>query len=679
VKKTLESWIERLKDWKRGVQIGMPLFVGVFVACAAMFFTWMIESLHSLWMPQWSIENPDPVFGLGYGVIAIPILGGLICGPLIVGLSREPKGHGVPEVMLAVSQKGGRIAPMVGIVKTIASAVTIGLGGSVGREGPIALIGSSVGSGLGQLFRMSAENIKLLVACGAAAGISATFNAPIAGAIFASEVILREFRVPSFSSVVIASVTATALTHAVLREDAPAFIIPHYQIISLWEIFFYAGLGLVCGVLAAGFSRLVYLAEDLFAKLRFLPEWALPAVGGLCVGLIGFWQFHIFGTGYQHITKVLESDLLAIGLQLMLLLFVLKLVATALTIGSGGSGGIFSPSLFLGAMVGGAVGVLLQLWQGDAVAGSGAYATVGMGALFAGAAHAPVTAILMIFEMTREPNIILPLMISVVLATAVSRRLSRQSIYTMKLHRRGLDIDALRGVNILDLVTVENAMVKAYQSVTPEMQVTTLIAKLRMEDRTGYPVLNRERELLGVVTFRDVSKVLEKPEGKHVEDIYTRNPMVCYIDETLNQAMLKLATQDVGRAPVISRDTGKILGMLERRDIINAATRAARDYQRHMRTLEEIQRLERGIRTLEVEVMPASPAAGKRVRDLTLPEDVLMVAIRRGKKIVVPRGATLIRVGDRVSVLVNLQQEKQVSQYFKEQKLTLTGKGTARF
>ncbi|HLG41881.1 MAG TPA: chloride channel protein [Planctomycetota bacterium] len=654
----------------RRLQAGLPILVGAAVALTAVFLIWSIESLEHLWLGDQAKWRP------GIWVFLLPAAGGLIVGPLFAWLCREAKGHGVPEVMISVSREGGRIERRVSVVKTAASIVTIGSGGSAGPEGPIVHVGSALASTFGQTFKVPAENLRLLVACGAAAGISATFNAPIAGALFASEVILREFNVPSFTSVVLSSVTATAVSRAILG-DHPTFTIPEYAIVSPVELGFYAVLGILCALASVLFIRMVYLVEDGFERLRPIPAWLRPAIGGLLVGLIGLWNAGIYGSGYTVIDSTLNSGLL---LQALLALFALKLIATSLTVGSGGSGGVFAPALFVGAMLGGAFGLIMQGVFPAVTARPGAYATVGMGALFAGTAHAPITAILMIFEMTQDYKIVLPLMIAVVISTVAARRLFPHSIYTFKLHRGGMDLDELRRINLLDLVTVDQAMARKFTSVPPEMPILDLVAKLKADDRTGYPVVDAKGQLVGIVTFRDVSRVLENPAGKTVADICTRSLTVVYPDETLSQAMLKLAVRDVARAPVMDRDDpSKLVGILERRDIINAAARSAREHEKHLRMVQEVQKLERDVRTLEVEVTPGSPVASKRVRDIELPADVLLVAIRRGRKIVVPRGATVLRAGDRVSILVSRALEAQVKEYAKKNQLQVTSSGTARF
>ncbi len=353
-------------------------------------------------------------------------------------LAREAKGHGVPEVMLAVATFGGKIRARVAVVKSLASAVCIGSGGSAGREGPIVQIGSSLGSSLGQLLRLPESRIRLLVACGAAGGISATFNAPIAGVLFAMEVILREFTANSFAFVVFSSVTACAVSRSLLG-NYPSFLIPEYRLVSVWELPLYLGLGLLAGIVSVGFIKSLYGVEDIFERWHF-REYLKPVAGGLAIGVMGVFFPQVFGVGYgpQPTGGPGGLDLVLvgkIGLGMAALLCVLKVLATSFTIGSGGSGGVFAPSLFIGAMLGGAVGQVVHgLWPGM-TAGPGAYAVVGMGAVFAGAARAPITAVIILFEMTGDYRIILPLMTAVVGASLLAQHLSRDTIYTLKIRR----------------------------------------------------------------------------------------------------------------------------------------------------------------------------------------------------------------------------------------------------
>ncbi len=328
-----------------------------------------------------------------YWKVLIPAIGGSVVGPLVFFFAREAKGHGVPEVMEAVAMRSGLIRKRVVIIKSLASAICMGSGGSVGREGPIVQIGAGIGSALGKMLRVSGNRLRNLVGCGAAAGIAATFNAPIAGAIFALEVILGEFEIGTFGPIVLASVMATVVSRAFLG-NYPAFSIPEYNLVSIWEIPAYLIMGFMAGLVALLFTKTLYKSEDLWDGLR-VPEYIKPALGGFAIGVISLFLPQILGVGYESITAALLGT---VPWFLLLILIFVKIVATSLTIGSGGSGGVFAPSLFIGAMMGGIYGTVVHHLFPSVTASSGAYSLVGMGAIVAGTTHAPITAILIIFE-----------------------------------------------------------------------------------------------------------------------------------------------------------------------------------------------------------------------------------------------------------------------------------------
>ncbi|HUU15231.1 MAG TPA: chloride channel protein, partial [Terriglobia bacterium] len=361
---------------------------------------------------------------------------GLLVGPLIWRYAREAKGHGVPEVMKAIVTSGARIPIRVAIVKILASAVTIGSGGAAGREGPMVQIGATLGSSLGQFYRLTSSHLRTLVACGAAAGIAATFNAPIAGAIFALEVLMMGQMSPAFLLVILSSVTSSIVCRSLLG-NYPAFLVPPYELVSSWEVILYVPLGVLCALAARLYVLTLYRFEAMFDGWEF-PPYLKPCVGALAVGLTGRFLPQVFGTGFPAIESALWAQLAP---AMFLVLFVAEIGCNSFTLGSGGSGGVFAPALYLGAMVGGAFGSLVHFIWPASTAGSGAYALVGMAAVFGGAAHAPLTAILILFEMTNSYRIILPLMAATVTSVSLSQRLSPDSIYTLKLRRAGLVFD----------------------------------------------------------------------------------------------------------------------------------------------------------------------------------------------------------------------------------------------
>ncbi|MBI2202095.1 MAG: chloride channel protein, partial [Armatimonadetes bacterium] len=365
---------------KTPILVFLSLCIGVGAGFGGYGFRWLIGFVQNGFWKQGASLVPWAALS----TVLIPAVGGALVGPLVYFLARETKGHGVPEVMLAVAEEQGRMRFRVVFVKALASALCIGTGGSAGREGPIVQIGAALGSTLGQLTKVPVEILRTLVAAGAAGGISATFNAPIAGVFFSLEVILRDFSARAFSLVVLASVTATVISRALLGQN-PAFFVPPYELLSPWELLLYAGLGVLTALVAKAFTWSLYRCEDLFEAWRF-PEYLKPVAGGLCVGAIGLAFPQVFGVGYETLEVALRGHLAPV---LMGALLVAKIAATSLTLGSGGSGGIFSPTLFLGAMLGGALGSFFHSLFPVITAPSGAYALVGMAAVFAGAAQTP--------------------------------------------------------------------------------------------------------------------------------------------------------------------------------------------------------------------------------------------------------------------------------------------------
>ena len=442
-----------------------------------------------------------------YWRLLIPAAGGLVVGPLIYLFAREAKGHGVPEVMAAVALRGGVIRRRVVSVKALASAISIGSGGSVGREGPIVQIGSALGSTIGQALRVPANQLRTIVGCGAAAGVAATFNAPIAGALFAAEIVVGNFAVAQLSPIVISSVVATVVSRFFLGNH-PAFEVPPYELVSPFELVPYMVAGFIAGFVALVFMRTLYATEDLFEAIP-MPEYLKASLGGLVVGVIAIWLPNVYGVGYSTITAALTGSLPVVLLGGLL---VAKIVATSVTIGSGGSGGVFAPSLFLGAVTGGLWGSFVHQWFPDATASSGAYALVTMGAVVAAATHAPITAIIMIFELTQTINIIPPLMAACVVSTLVTTFVQRDSIYTMKLTRRGIDLFEEENQNVLKSLYVHDVIEREPEVVRASTGFQELVDRILASEHTEFFALNDREELVGVISLRELARLLSEQE-----------------------------------------------------------------------------------------------------------------------------------------------------------------------
>jgi CIC family chloride channel protein len=561
-----ELYLKRLLGYLQTSETIFLLFfatlIGVGAGFGAILFRWMIAFFQNLFFNQ--AQHVLSFLG-SYYVIFIPAIGGVIVGLLVYFFASEAKGHGVPEVMLAVATGGSKIRPRVAAIKALVSSICIGSGGSVGREGPIVQISSALGSTLGQLFHLSEDKKRILIACGAAGGIAATFNAPLAGIFFGLEVILREYGTRYFSSVVLSAVTATVISRTFLGSS-PAFVTPPYELLSNYDILFYFVLGLLAAIIGWLFIKILYKCEDVFDAIK-VPYYLKPAIGGLMLGLIGLYFPQIFGVGYPSIEKTLNGQL---GPFLVFGLIGLKILATSLTLGSGGSGGVFAPSLFIGAMLGSSFGSLLHLVFPGISVSLGAYALVGMAAVFAGAAQAPISAILILFEMTGDYKIILPLMIACVISTLVLKWISKDSIYTMKLTRRGIDILKLKDEDLLERIKVSEAMFKKVITVTESTSVRNAGLMLKSTSHRGFPVLDSNARLKGMVTHEDINKALNSGRGDvDVAEIMTTNLIFCYPDDTLKDVLEKLGERNIGRIPVVEHeDPGQLVGLITRKNII---------------------------------------------------------------------------------------------------------------
>jgi CIC family chloride channel protein len=499
-------------------------------------------------------------------IIFAPAVGGLMVGLLTYYLAREAKGHGVPEVMAAVVTKGGVIRPRVALIKSLASAITIGSGGSAGREGPIVQIGSASASAIGQIMRFKGNIVRVLVACGAAGGITATFNTPIAGVIFAIELILLEFKTRSFIPLVISSVIATVISRIYLGTS-PAFEVPLYSFKNPLELLFYLLLGIIAGLIGILIIRSLYWTEDLFDNLK-IPAWIKPAIGGLLLGLLFFKFRYVMGIGYETMHEVLHQNL---ALEVMVILVFAKILALSLTLGSGGSGGVFAPSLFIGCMLGGAFGSAVHTLFPDITASYGAYAMVGMAAVFAATGRATLTSIIIIFEMTRDYNIILPLMFACVVADAVSFLLQKETIYTEKLARNGIQIfqdmasDYMMGITASDIMSTDLA------TVTFDTSGTEIARLINKTDHHGFPIVDEKGNLAGIVTDFDIRAARKRRQlNRSIKELPLRELTVAYKDETMNSVVGKMLSKKIAHIPVVERgNPEKIIGLITRTDIMN--------------------------------------------------------------------------------------------------------------
>lgn len=522
-----------------------------------------------------ALEYSNTLFGMQQGfslhefphyyVIFMPALGGLVVG--IISHFFIKKKYGVGELIETVTLRGAKIKLKDAFLEVFTSIITISSGGALGKEAPGVVAGAGTGAFVGRILKSPERQLQTLLGCGAAGGIAAAFSAPLAGVVFVVEVIYGELETRTFIPIVISSVFATLVSSTLFGVET--IQISSFQLVSPYkELGLCLVLGLLAGIVSTILIKILYYIQDLFSEIRLHPVFK-PALGGLAVGAIGLFYPRVLGMGYNVIMDALNSNL---AFNLLLILLLLKILAFSLTLGSGGSGGVIAPSLFTGAMLGGAFGTAANLLFPGTIAESGAYAMIGMGAVFAGTARAPLTAILILFEMTRDYSLILPLMFSCVLSNVMSNALHSESIFTEGLRRKGFKIRKGREVDIMESMLVKDAMVTHVQTVSEEKNVGTLIALMQASRHAGFPVLDSKGKLSGIVTLSDLrSKVKYGEVDKKIGNISTRNVEVAYPDETLETILKRLGSKQIGRIPVVDRqDRTKLLGLITRSDVVNS-------------------------------------------------------------------------------------------------------------
>ncbi len=646
------GWVSGAGGWLRGSRFGLffvALVVGVGAGFGAIAFryliygaTWLATGHEQFGQAGYTGSDHLPWLGLGFFVV-IPVLGGLVYGPLIYRYAREARGHGVPEVMIAVAENGGRIRPQVSGIKAVASAVCIGVGGSVGREGPIVQIGSALASTLGQWVRMPENRMRILVACGAGGGIAATFNAPITGVFFGVELILREFAIEAIFTVMLSSMVADVISQAFLGSGAffsrfPSGIALHH----LHNYLLIVLLAAIAALMGLAFKAVLYKVEDLCDRLwKGRPEWARPAVGGVLLGLLLLAVPQMYGVGYPVMYKVVGGGY---GVWFLILLSFAKILACSLTIGIGGSGGVFAPSLFIGATSGMAFGVMV-----DQVFGSGAgqpalYAVVAMGAVFTAAARAPLTSLASVVELTGDFTLTLPVMLAVAVASTVSRALSYGTIYTTKLLRRGTDIDRATPLRGLQDLTVADAM-NAFRAPLPAAQNPD--ASANGFSAPDWPAL------IGPVT--------------HVGE-----PQALFVNESLAQALRQLVLYGRDGLPVLSTDGRDVQGWITNQDVVEGLARRLSSVQAETiqgqlaadsavpdatSALHQPRTPLHSYRVVEISLANDSPAAGEMLRDITWPPNYIPVSVIHNRKLRRPDPGITLAPGDRVNLLALARED----------------------
>jgi CIC family chloride channel protein len=647
----MTSLLDRLKSrraheqWETARFLGLAVIVGLLVGAGASLLIFLVQFLRdgvaSIPMGRWA-----PLVVLPVGI--------LIAWAVATRWAPEVEGDGVPATIEGLAIRSGYLPTRASFFKFIATALTLGTGGSGGREGPIVQIGATIGSSIARHTNLGEDQVRSLVAAGAGAAIGASFNAPIAGMLFAMEVILRTLSIRHLSAVVVASVAA-AVTTKTLTGGEQILTAPSYGLMEgrEWqELLVYAAVGIASAVLAWGFLRMLGMTERLASRL---PGWTRPVAVGLMIAAVGVAEPSVLSTGQDFVAGIVKIRYSGTEIWwLLMLLVVLKMVVTSLTIESGGSGGAFMPSLFIGAAFGAGLAELLaSIWTQSAFA-PGPFAVVGMAAMFAAVARAPLTSILIVFEITQDYKLVLPLMLAVSLATLIADVLSPESVYTMPLIRKGIRLVRSSEVDVLDTVKVGDVMSRQ-EPLRPNMSLRDAREMLNLHGHHGAAVLEYGK-LVGVLSMSDILRV----ETGSVADAMTAKPVTVTDRFPVSEALERMAALGVSRLPVVSEDDPThLVGMFRRGDVVKAyhialgavtGVQMARDRLRR--------KAEPGVSFFEVQVPPR--LSGSLLKDVPWPQDCTLVSVRRRTVVYVPRGSTRLEAGDVVTVFGTAEAKQQL-------------------
>ncbi|MCP3997590.1 MAG: CBS domain-containing protein [bacterium] len=583
-------------------------------------------------------------FGRWLPLLSVPL--GLGIAWLIGRRFPEVIGSGVPETTAGLAVRAGYVPTRSIFWKTAATAATLGGGGSAGREGPTVMIGAAIGSSIGRHSGLGEDQIRSLVAAGAGAGIGATFNAPIAGMLFAMEVILGNFAIRHLNAVVIASVTAAVTTRSLVGQERILSAESHV-LGDPTELLLYAGLGILAALVGFLFLRAFDTVHSKIGAFDARP-WLRPIALGVPVAIMIAIEPRLFGTGQSFIQGLVDGSALETAWWVLLLLALLKVIATAGTLGSNGSGGHFMPALFIGSALGAGIAALIEpVWEISIIETS-AFAVVGMAATFAAVARAPLTAILIVFELTGDYGLVLPLMLATSLATFIADRLHPENVYTIPLVSRGIRLLRTSDIDLLDTVNVVQVMAPWSEVVRPGMSTQEVQDQLDVHRHHGLPVVNDKDQLVGIITLTDVARTGGPSDDVTAAEAMTPNPVTVTESTPVSRAMQRMASLGVGRLPVVDdEDPTKLVGMFRRETAVNAYHFALTEATEH-----ELARKRQRLWTrpdaefFEFHIPGGSRADGTPLKDVRWPQGCTLVAIRRGHAVLVPDGATVLEAGD---------------------------------
>ncbi len=551
----------------------LAALLGFIAGFASTFFRWMIEFFESVFsIKGFSLAGIPPQM-YPFLLPLMPMVGGCLIGLICKFFPNAVKENGVHKVMYAVALNDGKVRKRTITTCAVTSSITIGSGGSAGREGPTVQIGAAVGSALGQWLHLSTERMRVLVGCGAAAGIAASFNAPLAGVLFALEIILGDFTIHTFSPIIIASVIGT-VTGRALEGNEVTFNVPVHELVHPTEIIFYLALGMLCGIVARLFTFTYFYTQALFEEKINIPNYLKPALGGFIVGMISIVLPQILGNGYDFMEQALTGQMFW-GLAFILVF--MKIMCTSITLGSGGMGGVFAPSLFVGAMLGTAFGSSVHGVFPTLTASPETYSVVGMGAVAGAVMQAPLTNILMLFELTNDYTLILPIMASCIAASYTYQRFTKHSLYVQYLLNKGINIRHGREVSIMNSVKVRDVMNTEFTTIAQEMPFRKVLETISYSKNFYFPILDNKGDMTGILSFSDIREMMfEEQLGDLLvaEELATHKVQVLTPEQNLNEAMEIFSQLDVDQLPVVRNDDkAKVIGMLTRGDVMAAYNR----------------------------------------------------------------------------------------------------------
>lgn len=618
----------------------LSVVVGIAVGVAASALIYLLETM-SGWLESLTAAGRLAPLAL------VPL--GLTAAWLITRrLAPEAAGDGVPETLTALGVDRGLIRGRVAPIKGVATALTVGLGGSAGREGPMVHIGGSLGSLAARWFGLGEDQVRSLVAAGAGAGIGASFNAPIAGMLFAIEILLRNFSIRHISSVVVCSVSAAVTTRSIVGEDLLLRAFP-YRMEDPRELILYAVLGLLAVGAGWALLKLTSRLEDL--KLFRPARWTTPALAGALIGGVGVFEPRLLSSG-QHLVAELVRFEPQVGAWWALgLLAAGKIFTSSVTFAGRGSGGAFMPSLFIGAALGASFAHLVDGVWTPSVLQPGAFAVVGMAASFSALARAPLTAVIIVFEITGDYGLVLPLMLAASLSTLLGDRVHKEGVYTYGLVKKGIHLARRPEVDVLDTITVGEVMDTDFIAVGAEMSTAELQGTFNRRRSHGVGVV-RDGRLAGIVTITDIIRAGGPDDSVLVGDAMTGNPVTVTAGAAVSSAMERMARLGVGRLPVMAEDDPeRPVGMFRREDAVTAYQRAlAAEVSGERQTQRLRARMTPGVDFFEYRVTEGRGTAGKKVREVPWPEGCTVVSIQRGAEVFVPTGDTGLEPGDTLTI-----------------------------